>query len=349
MNLKNRWIAAFNLFLAALVFTFVGFPVSAGEKEGLSAKTNAQLAEEIARNAGKDGKRGPLSYAKGEGVRMVSTGHSWVAPAIRTLPKIAKAAGFDGHRQRPHIRGGARGAANAIWLAEIGKTNGSSKPSPVLLPAIATGKWDIMTWGVYSDDKPEYFEQWIEFCLKYNPAMTFYIQDVWTGTRLLRGGGKLSLEKFRQGQAVINRKIKEAVEVLDRKYPGKVRVIPVGNSMLELLKLYYADKLPGIEGISKHLCGKEYTIWRDGGHLGKHMSWWEGYVYYATIYKKSPELIDAEFDVTEYNEELDKILRKCAWKAVVNHPFTGLTDKNANGIADQIEKLPGKQKDSSRK
>lgn len=339
MNRKKTHTALLNVLLIVSLLTSLAFAVPADP----STKTNAQLAEQIARNAPDATKRGPLSYPKGKGVRMVSTGHSWVAPALRKLPAIAKAAGFDAHRQRSHIRGGARGAANAIWLAEIGRANANAKPSPVLIPAIATGQWDIMTWGVYLNDKPEYFEQWIEFCLKYNPEMTFYLQDAWTGTTLLRGDKKLTLENFIQAQAAINAKIADLIEALNKKFPAKVRVIPVGNSMIELLKLYYAGSLPGIEGISKHLSGKEYTLWSDGGHLGKHMAWWEGYVYYATIYKKSPELIEAQFEVTKYDKELDKILRQSAWKAVTNHPHTGLTDKNDNRIADQIENKPDKK------
>jgi hypothetical protein len=35
--------------------------------------------------------------------------------------------------------------------------------------------------GVLLQDKPEYFEPWIEFCLQYNPDMVFYLQDAWTG------------------------------------------------------------------------------------------------------------------------------------------------------------------------
>ena len=103
--------------------------------------------------------------------------------------------------------------------------------------------------------------------------------------------------------------------------------------MVGMLKLYYARDLPGIEGISEHLCGKKNSIWRDGGHLSKIMEWWEGYVYYATLYKKSPEGIKAEFEITRYNRELDQRMRKCAWNAVINNPLSGVTDKNGNGIA----------------
>ena len=42
-----------------------------------------------------------------------------------------------------------------------------------------------------------------------------------------------------------------------------------------------------------------------------------------------------------------KRMRRCAWKAVVNNPHTGITDKNENGIADEIEEAPGKDSRSS--
>ena len=70
---------------------------------------------------------GPLQFEKGDGVRVVMTGHSWVAPGRKTLPEIAEAAGFENHHQRWHMSGGPTGAANAIWLKEFGKW-----PAPAL-------------------------------------------------------------------------------------------------------------------------------------------------------------------------------------------------------------------------
>ncbi|MHC4088109.1 MAG: hypothetical protein ACYSWZ_08935 [Planctomycetota bacterium] len=322
--------------ICAAVFAYEAAGCDTSARVG-PGKTEVQLAGEIAENAAVAIKEGPLSYSKGSGIRMVSTGHSWVDPALRTLPRIAKAAGLYGHRQRKHIRGGGKGKANAIWRREIGRLDSDSEAHPILIPAIATGDWDVMTWGVYPKDRAEHFEQWIEFCLRYNPDMEFYLQDAWTGTSFYKSEGKLSLDRFVVAQTLINTRVKKIMQKLEKKYPGKVRVIPVGNSMIEMLKLYYRKKLSGIEGLSAHLCHKEHTLWRDGGHLGKHMAWWEGYCYYAAIYKKSPELIEARFEVTEYNEELDRAMRRCAWKAVTEHPYTRITDKNGNGIADQIE------------
>jgi hypothetical protein len=34
---------------------------------------------------------------------------------------------------------------------------------------------------------------------------------------------------------------------------------------------------------------------------------------------------------------LDKVFRKIAWQAVVNNPLSDVTDRNENGIGDEIE------------
>ena len=34
-------------------------------------------------------------------------------------------------------------------------------------------------WGPYFNDRPVYYSCWIDFCLKYNPDMKFYLSDAW--------------------------------------------------------------------------------------------------------------------------------------------------------------------------
>jgi hypothetical protein len=41
--------------------------------------------------------------------------------------------------------------------------------------------------------------------------------------------------------------------------------------------------------------------------------------------------------VTDYNAELDQRMRQAAWRAVIHHPLSGVTDKNANGVGDERE------------
>lgn len=284
----------------------------------------------------------PLSYPKGNGLRILSTGHSWVEPAMKTLNPIALAAGLDGHHLRRHTSGGSTGSARSIWASEHGLGYPAGKKGVVkktiLLPAIATGQWDVMTWGAFPWDKSEDFTQWIDVCLKANPKMIFYLQDGWPraedGTT---APGKYAMEKFLKRQTQINAAIEHGVNALNAKYPGKLHVIPIGDGVCELLKLVLAQKLPYIKTVDSR--GQAVPgIYKDGGHLdagNSGMDWFEGYVYYATLYKRSPELIQGKFKAPD--AELDKVFRRVAWQVVTHHRLSGVTDKNGNRIGDEIE------------
>ena len=76
-------------------------------------------------------------------------------------------------------------------------------------------------------------------------------------------------------------------------------------------------------------------------HLGSGFDRLEGYVLYATLYGKSPDLISAPIKFNKNPEfltaDLDKMFREIGWKAVVEHPLSGVADKNKNGIGDHLE------------
>ena len=98
------------------------------------------------------------------------------------------------------------------------------------------------------------------------------------------------------------------------------------TGMIAALELYFKGTLPGIKGLNRQVNGATPAVWRDGGHLGAGMEWLEGYVFYATLYKKSPELIPTQPSFN--NDALDKVFRKLAWQAVINNPLSDVTDKN---------------------
>jgi len=281
-----------------------------------------------------------LSYPKGNGLRMLATGHSWVAPAMKTIGPIALEAGFDGHHLLSHLNGGGRGSARSIWAAEHGldypgRPEGAQKKT-ILLPATETGQWDVMTWGSYPWDTPEDYSKWIDVCLKTNPKMIFYIQVSWP--RAQDGAtapGTYAIEKFLERQKQINATYKGLVDGLSAKYPGKIHVIPAGDGICELLKLLLDKRLPYIQQVDSQ---KQPVpgIYMDGGHLDEKnsgMDWFEGYVYYATLYKRSPELIKGRFKVPD--DELDKVFRRVAWQVVTRHPLSGVTDRDGDGIGDE--------------
>jgi hypothetical protein len=131
--------------------------------------------------------------------------------------------------------------------------------------------------------------------------------------------------------------------VLNKKYPGKVFIMPTSDAMVLAAQHYYRGELPGIEGINRAVGKKERSLWRDRlGHLGPGFDRLEGYVFYATIYARSPELIDDDIQfggsLDFPSRELDRLFRKIAWQAVVHNPFSGVIDKNRNGVGDARER-----------
>ena len=132
-------------------------------------------------------------------LRIVGTGHSFMAPGYRTFPVICRAAGFE-QPLRTHTGGGMTGSARYKWEQENGIFEFAGKPEPRLLAAIATGQWDAMMWGPYYADRPEYYACWIDFCLRYNPEMEFFLSDAWPSLRQLssmpKSEDELSAETF---------------------------------------------------------------------------------------------------------------------------------------------------------
>ena len=270
-----------------------------------------------------------LSYPQGNGLRIVVTGHSWVAPALDTIGPIAAAAGYTGHHLLSHISGGDTGSARSIWAAEHGLDYPGRNQAPqktILLPALATGQWDVMVWGVYRWDKPEDYTPWLDACLKANPAMVFYIQDGWPQVSdFMTPAGEYNPAALRARQEFINTSVAQLVSTLNAQYPGKVRVIPVGNGVSRLVTLLLDKKLPYIQQINSQNTTTP-GIYKDGGHLdvaNSGLGWFEGYVYYATLYRKPPAAIKAGFRVPD--AALDSLYRRLAWEVVTNYPLSGVT------------------------
>ena len=265
-----------------------------------------------------------------------------MGPGFRTFPVITRAAGFQQPPLVTHTGGGMTGSARYKWEQENGIFQFDGKPQPKLLANIANAKWDAMLWGPYYQDRPEYYSGWIDFCLKYNPQMKFYLSDAWPQLDQLDKRPKSDKEFT----AAIVRSMGEEkhatyvsiVGELNEKYPDKVYVMPTCEAMVLAAEHFHRGELPGVEGVHTLVGKKQRSLWRDQiGHLGPGFDRLEGYVFYATIYRKSPALIDEDpFGGSRGypSRDLDQVFRKIAWQAVVNNPLSGVVDKDENGIAD---------------
>ncbi|MEO1984609.1 MAG: hypothetical protein ABGZ24_29185, partial [Fuerstiella sp.] len=129
------------------------------------------------------------------------------------------------------------------------------------------------------------------------------------------------------------------VNTLRESYPDRVFIMPTSDAMVLAAKHYLRGDLPGIEGINRIIGKKDRSLWRDKlGHLGPGFERLEGYVFYATIYGRSPELIEGDIDFRDKGDfpsrGLDRIFRKIAWQAVAGNALSGVRDKDADGVGD---------------
>lgn len=123
-----------------------------------------------------------MSYEKPEdgAYRIIGTGHSFMIPGYNTLRMISKGAGFKDQPLYTHCGGGITGSARFKWELENGIFDFEGKPPvPKLLASIANADWDVMTWGPYYNDRPEFYTCWIEFSTRFHPNMKFYLSDAW--------------------------------------------------------------------------------------------------------------------------------------------------------------------------
>ncbi len=283
-------------------------------------------------------------------LRIVGTGHSFTAPGYRTLPSITRAAGFE-QPLSLHNGGGRTGSVSYKWEQENGIFQFDGKPLPKLLAAISNAEWEAMIWGPYTADRPKFYTSWIDFCEKYNSGMKYFLMDAWptlgqVQMQYQRKGNPKSEsfftdEVFDELNDAMNKRVAELVNAV-RETTDKVYILPTNAAMTEAAKRFNRGELPGVQGLYKVIGGKEFSIWNDQrGHLGPGFDRLEGYVFYATIYGKSPQLISEPIKFSNnpsfLSDELDKIFREIAWKAVVGHPLSGVTDNNGNGIGDHLE------------
>ena len=313
-------------------------------EHAISNKTPDQIKEIYARSLD-NGKSPVVSFEKPSdgALRIVGTGHSFMAPGYKTFPRICGAAGF----QQPlytHTGGGITGSTRYKWEQENGIFDFDGKPVPKLLSSIANADWEAMMWGPYFNDRPEYYSCWIEFCHKFHPEMRFYLSDAWPQLHQLgetpESEDALTAEVFDRMGDEKRAVYSKLVNTLRNEHGKKIFILPTSDAMLLAAKHYLKGELPGVEGINRIIGKKDRSLWRDHlGHLGPGFERLEGYVFYSTIYGKSAELLDQNIKFggndTYPSKELDQVFRKIAWQAVVGHPLSGVRDVDADGIRDE--------------
>ena len=280
------------------------------------------------------------------GVKMLFIGHSLVAPVEKMIRYISRGVRLKDYESRMQYSGGKSGAPLRHW-----NYTGSKQKTR---PALMTGKWDYMAMGMYYYwAEVEDISRWIDFALKYNPGMKFYLQDGWPAadggsTNYGRGDSRESralreaagesweaVEKDERGRNVLrfkafekliaglDRNMDTKLSALKKKYPGKVFSIRSSHAMLELRRLLEEKKLPVIDRVLAS--GKKdrgQALYADLLHSGSAVILLECYLYLAAVHKLDPRKLPALGEGAEV--KLDKVLRELAWKITVKNPWSGV-------------------------
>ena len=285
------------------------------------------------------------SFPKTEGVlRVVGTGHSFMMPGYRTLPAICKAAGFE-QPLHLHTGGGITGSTRYKWEQENGIFQFDKRPRPVLLPSIANAKWEAMMWGPYFNDQPAYYLCWMDFCLKYNPGMKFYLSDAWPqlyqlGPNPPKSEKALTAQVWQRLGKQKNVQSKQLVDLLNKKHPGTVFIMPTSDAMVLAAEYYSAWRIARrARACTNPLVARTalfgaiaLAIW------ARALTDWKATSFTLLFMAAHPELIEGDIafggDKEFPSRALDRTFREIAWQAVINHPLSGVKDSDGDGVGD---------------
>ncbi len=111
------------------------------------------------------------------------------------------------------------------------------------------------------------------------------------------------------------------VKELNARIPGaRIAVVPSGEAVLALRAKVIADEAPGIRTQSE--------LFTDVlGHPGPQIRVLSAYCHYAVMYRRSPIGLPVVSQLTKLPEaeKLNRLLQEIAWKAVTEHPLSGVT------------------------
>ena len=279
------------------------------------------------------------------GVKMLFIGHSLVAPVEKMIRYVSRGVRLKDYESRMQYSGGKSGAPLRHW-----NYTGSKQKTR---PALMTGKWDYMAMGMYYYwAEVEDISRWIDFALKYNPGMKFYLQDGWPAAdggrsnygsssreaKALRAAageiwkdveeddrGKkiLTMKAFEKAIAGLDKNMDVKLKALKKKYPGKVFSIRSSHAMLELRRLLEKKKLPMINRVlAASRKDRDSALYVDQLHSGTAVILLESYLYLAAVHKLDPR----KLPVLRKGEEgkLDKVLRGLAVKITLENPWSGV-------------------------
>lgn len=260
--------------------------------------------------------------ASPKGLKVLSAGHSfhvWMPPLVA---EMAKAAGIQGHEQ---LAISSIGGSKVIQHWDLPPEKNKAKP------VLASGKAEIFTMAPTFLPDPG-IENFVKLGLEHRADLRFTLQQNWVpyedpAVWLSRERPK-SVD--RDGKTVAQLRamhdpyfamIEGHVKELNARIPGaRIAVVPCGEAVLALRAKVIAGEAPGVS--------RQSELFTDVlGHPGPQIRALTAYCHYAVLYRRSPVGLPVVSQLTKLPEadKLNRLLQSIAWKAVSEHPLSGVT------------------------
>lgn len=255
------------------------------------------------------------------GQRVFVCAHSFMIYTAKLLPPMAQSAGI------AHVHAGQQmiGGSRVIQHWDLADDKNRAKE------ALRDGRVDVITLSPHMDLPDEGITNFTKLGLEKNPGLRVLLQASWPARDGHQDKGfkneqrdATTLEQLKDMRVrhhdLWRTRLEEQARALNSA-AGRdaVHIIPVSDAVISLREYIVQGKVPGIT--------KQSTLFRDPlGHPEPVLATLVTYCHFATIYQRSPEglPVPEQLEKQPQAEELNKLLQKLAWEAVVNYPMSGV-------------------------
>jgi hypothetical protein len=260
------------------------------------------------------------------GVRVFVCAHSFMIYTAKLLPPMAQSAGV------AHVNAGQQmiGGSKVIQHWELPDDKNRAKE------ALRSGNVDVITLSPHMLMPDPGIANFTNLGLEKNPKLRVLVQASWPARDGHPEKGfqneerdALTLEGLNKMRADHHTlwlsKLEDQVRSLNAAAGhDAVYIVPVSDAVFALREQVIKGTAPGI--------AKQSDLFRDPlGHPLEVLATLVTYTHFATIYQRSPEglPVPEQLKKQPQAEELNKLLQKLAWEAVVNYPMSGVKAETA--------------------
>ena len=260
--------------------------------------------------------------ASPQGLKVLTAGHSfhvWMPPLVA---EMAKSAGIQGHEQ---LAISSIGGSKVIQHWDLPPEKNKAKP------VLTAGQAELFTMAPTLLPDPG-IENFVKLGLEHRADVRFTLQQNWvayedpavwlsrTKPKSVDRDGK-TVAQLRAMHDPYFAMIEGHVKELNGRIPGaRIALVPCGEAVLALRSKVIAGEAPGLS--------RQSELFTDVlGHPGPQIRALTAYCHFAVMYRRNPTGLPVVSPLAKLPEaeRLNRLLQSIAWKAVSEHPLSGVS------------------------